>query len=797
MANETRDRVRSVGAACGLVLAVFAAPARADEVWVTPTYQQDLGGIGVASNVVWPVTAIGAVRFAWSVPDDMQTFQSAKIALIPGALASASNVNVFVCPAKNHDPVGLAGCFGPFAQPFNGPANQLLEVEIGPLIAAHLGTAGIHYVAVLAYTTPTTTTDHLVGLRFTYAPKLPTGVPTLAANTFTGTQTAPAFTGSFTGDGSGLTNLPVPGGAATLGANTFSGTQTAPAFSGNFSGSFTGNGAGLINVPFPPGAATLGANTFTATQTINGDVDLTGSIRKSGTPFLHAPGTGVNNLGAGLNALFNTTSGHDNVALGSSAGFNATTGSNNIYLGANVQGAAGESNTMYLGKPGVQTKTFIGGVRDVTTASADTLPVVIDPAGQLGTAPASLATLGANTFSGAQTAPAFAGDGSGLTNLPFPAGAATLGANTFSGTQIAPLFAGTFIGNGAGLFNLPFPAGAATLGANTFTATQTIDTGNLDLDASTTSAGNITKNGTLFLHNFGTDNTFMGITAGNTTTFGTGQNVGVGVLALRTNGTGSFNTAAGYKALNANTSGGLNTAVGWSALAAVTSGSQNVAIGSSALTTATIGAVNTAVGYSALSGNGTGTNNVAIGGFAGINATMASSNNIYLGANVTGTAGENNTMYLGKVGQQTKSFIAGVRGITTVNPDAVTVVIDSAGQLGTISSSARFKEDVHDMGAASRRLLQLRPVTFRYTQAFINGAKPIQYGLIAEEVAAVFPELAVRGADGQVETVHYETLNVLLLNELQKHEARADAQERRIEALEQLILELTAARAAN
>ena len=778
-----------MGAACGLALAVLSAPARADEVWVTPTYQQDLGGVGVASNVVWPVTAVGAVRFAWAVPDDMQTFQSAKIALIPGALASASNVNIFVCPAKNHDAVGIAGCFGPFAQPFNGPANQLLEVEIGPLVATHLGTAGTHYVAVLAYTTPTTTTDHLVGLRFTYAPKLPTGVPTLAANTFTGTQTAPGFLGSFTGDGSGLTNLPVPGGAATLGANTFSGTQTAPAF--------VGSGAGLTGLPFPAGAATLGANTFTATQTIanGGNLDLAGGITKSGTPFLHAPGTGVNNLGAGLNALFNTTSGHDNVALGSSAGFNATTGSNNIYLGANVQGVAGESNTMYLGKPGVQTKTFIGGVRDVTTASADTLPVVIDPAGQLGTAPASLATLGANTFSGTQTAPAFAGDGSGLTNLPFPSGAATLGANTFSGTQIAPLFAGAFIGNGAGLFNLPFPAGAATLGANTFTATQTIDTGNLDLDASTASAGNITKNGALFLHNFGTDNTFMGITAGNTTTFGTGQNVGVGVLALRTIGTGSFNTAAGYKALNANTSGGLNTAVGWSALAAVTAGSQNVAVGASALQVSA-GAVNTAVGYGALSANTTGSNNVAIGGGAGVNAT-AGSHNIYLGTNVGGTGGESNTMYLGKVGQQTKSFIAGVRGITTVNPDAIQVMIDSAGQLGTISSSARFKEDVHDMGEASRRLLQLRPVTFRYTQAFINGAKPIQYGLIAEEVAAVFPELAVRGADGQVETVHYETLNVLLLNELQKHEDRADAQERRIEALERTLLELTAARTAN
>src|SRR6185436_9701201 len=140
--------------------------------------------------------------------------------------------------------------------------------------------------------------------------------------------------------------------------------------------------------------------------------------------------------------------------------------------------------------------------------------------------------------------------------------------------------------------------------------------------------------------------------------------------------------------------------------------------------------------------------------------------------------------YLGKQSAVNKTFVAGIRGITTGVADAIPVVIDSNGQLGTISSSIRFKEDIHDMADASRRLLRLRPVTFRYTQAYINGAKPIQYGLIAEEVAEVFPELAVRGADGQVETVHYETLNVLLLNELQK-QARNDAdQAQRIEALE-------------
>jgi len=783
MAKETKSGFSpSSIAACWLAfITLVSVPARANEIWVTPTAQGDFG-LGVGADTVWPATGVGAARLAWAVPDDFQTFQSAAITLIAAATVTNSNLNIYVCPAQNRDTLGLSACFGPFAQAFSGPANQLIEVEIGPLIATHLGSAGTHYVAVLAFTTPTTFTDHLVGLRFRYTSKAPAGGPTLGANTYTGTQTAPAFSGSFTGNGAGLTNLPLPAGAATLGANTFTGTQTAPAFSGNFSGSFSGNGAGLINLPFPAGVATLGANTFTATQTINGDVDLTGSVTKSGTRFLHAPGTGVNNVGVGLDSLFNLTSGADNVAVGAGAGFNATTGSNNIYLGSGVQGVAGESSTMHLGQHGVQTKAFIGGVRNVTTGNSDALPVVIDSAGQLGTAPASIATLGANTFTGTQTAPAFAGDGSALTNLPVPAGVAALGANVFSGTQTAPLFSGAFVGNGAGLLNLPFPAGAATLLANTFTGTQTIDLGNVDLDPSTATTGNVTKNGSLFLHNFGSSNTFLGLLAGNTTMSGAGQNVAVGAQAFRTNVIGSQNVAVGFQALQNSTSAGLNTAIGGQALAAATSGSQNTAIGASALTKADAG-LNTAVGYAALANLVSGSNNVAVGGNAG-NGSLGS-NNIYLGANVNGVGGESNTMYLGKVGTQTKTLIAGVRGTTTVNNDAIPVVIDSSGQLGTISSSARFKEDIQDMGDASRRLLQLRPVTFRYIQPFANGTKPVQFGLIAEEVASVFPELAVRGADGHVETVHYETLNILLVNELQK-------QQRQIEALQQKLDELLA-----
>src|SRR3954466_10989107 len=112
MLNGTRGWFGSIGAVCGLMLAVFSAPVHADEVWVAPTYQQDFGGVGVASNTFWPVSAAGVVRLAWSVPNDLQTFQSAKVAIIPGAAAGASTLNVYVCAAQNHDLVS-SGCAGP------------------------------------------------------------------------------------------------------------------------------------------------------------------------------------------------------------------------------------------------------------------------------------------------------------------------------------------------------------------------------------------------------------------------------------------------------------------------------------------------------------------------------------------------------------------------------------------------------------------------------------------------------------------------------------------------------------
>src|SRR5207237_10165334 len=133
--------------------------------------------------------------------------------------------------------------------------------------------------------------------------------------------------------------------------------------------------------------------------------------------------------------------------------------------------------------------------------------------------------------------------------------------------------------------------------------------------------------------------------------------------------------------------------------------------------------------------NTTGSGNIAIGVNAALHVNGSNFANIHIGNE--GSANDLATVRIGD-NYHVKFFVGGVRGVTTASNDAVPVLIDSAGQLGTVNSSRRYKEDIHDMGDASRGLLRLRPVTFRYRKAFDDGSKPIQYGLIAEEVAEVY-----------------------------------------------------------
>lgn len=240
------------------------------------------------------------------------------------------------------------------------------------------------------------------------------------------------------------------------------------------------------------------------------------------------------------------------------------------------------------------------------------------------------------------------------------------------------------------------------------------------------------------------------------------NNTVVGYEALLSNTTGAYNTATGNQALYTNTMGYENLAAGNRALYSNTTGIDNNATGAGALYSNTTGSYNTADGYDALTNNGTGGNNIAIGYEAGYNLT--GSYNIDIG-NI-GATSDSGTIRIGTPGTQTSFYAAGIDGVTVSG--GVEVFINSSGQLGTVNSSLRFKEDVHDMGDASSAILRLRPVTYRYKQPYADGSKPIDYGLIAEEVAEVYPDLVVRGADGQIQTVQYQKLTPMLLNELQK-----------------------------
>lgn len=245
-------------------------------------------------------------------------------------------------------------------------------------------------------------------------------------------------------------------------------------------------------------------------------------------------------------------------------------------------------------------------------------------------------------------------------------------------------------------------------------------------------------------------------------------------LGPRTN----LNTAVGAGALRMNAAGGnSNTAIGASALQSNTTGASNVAVGSSALL-ANQGSQNVAVGLGALFNLATGSTNTAIG-FAAGSALVSGSNNIYVRPGSV-PAAESATIRIGG-GIQDRAFIGGVRGVSTGVNNAVTVVIDSAGQLGTISSTRRTKDDIADLGSASRQIFDLRPVQFRYRQAFADGSRPLQYGLIAEEVAPVLPALVATDETGQPASVKYHVLPTLLLAEVQRLERERAAIESLLE----------------
>ena len=350
--------------------------------------------------------------------------------------------------------------------------------------------------------------------------------------------------------------------------------------------------------------------------------------------------------------------------------------------------------------------------------------------------------------------------------------------------------------------------GVSSLVANR-TGNDNTATGNGALADNFTGSKNTATGAEALFANAADNNTATGYSALTHNTTGT-QNTANGVDALLSNTIGDSNTAAGFQALSKNVAGADNTAAGVDALLSNITGNSNTATGSNALQLNTAGSNNTATGLSALFSNGTGNNNtacgvsalasntsghdnlaagpfalfqnkmgsfnIALGSNAGVNLT--GSNNIDIGA--TGMAAESNTIRIGKSGTQKKTFIAGIRGVTVAS--GVGVIVGSSGQLGTVVSSARFKEAIKPMDKASAAILNLKPVTFRYKKE-VDPDKIPQFGLVAEEVEKVDPDLVIRDEEGKVSTVRYEAVNAMLLNEFLKEHKKVQELEKQIAAL--------------
>jgi hypothetical protein len=287
----------------------------------------------------------------------------------------------------------------------------------------------------------------------------------------------------------------------------------------------------------------------------------------------------------------------------------------------------------------------------------------------------------------------------------------------------------------------------------------------------------------LLFNTTGSDNTAVGVNAlANNASSLYNTAIGASALALGTHGihntaagygaltqnNGSMNTAVGSYALNDNLDGAGNTALGRGAMEIYTGGNWNTAVGGSALTGSlggnNIGDDNTAVGYSALLDTA-GSANTALGRDAGRLAATGSGN-VYIGAGMTGVQGESDTTY--------------VRNVYSSVTSARAVYVDSNNKIGTLSSSRRYKANIRPMNEASEAIYALKPVSFRY-KVEIEPTRPLSFGLIAEDVQKISPDLVTLDADGKVGSVRYDAVNAMLLNEFLKEHCKNEEQRRDIQ----------------
>jgi hypothetical protein len=562
------------------------------------------------------------------------------------------------------------------------------------------------------------------------------------------------------------------GGNRVLGipgtSNTFAGISAGNANASGSQNSFFGNSAGA-------------SNNSGASNSFFGSNAGSGNTSGGGNSFFGTD-AGVFTSTGNFNAFFGNQAGKNNTAsnnsfFGQNAGFGNTTGTFNSFFGlaagfANSEGfynsffgyRAGATNT----GPAASANSYFGNEAGENNSSGANNSFFGASAGQFNS------TGGGNSFFGS-TAGYFNTDG--INNSFFGIGAgfnnATSG-NSFFGfnagrantSGVNNAFFGGFSGqanNGSG--NSFFGRSAGALNTSGF---ENAFFGSSAGQSNTEACCNAFFGGNAgFANTMGTNNSFFGDGAGS-------DNV-----------SGSDNSFFGR---NAGTKSVVNNNAFFGSLAGAVNamGANNAFFGRKAGTANTSGSNNTFIGESAASANSNGSSNIVIGSVAGLNL-VSGNNNIYM---ANSGANESNTIRIGTEGTQTATFIAGINGIN-VNP-STSVVVNANGQLGVVLSSRRYKQDIRNMGDASSKLMLLRPVTFLYRPEYVAGDQTVQYGLIAEEVAKVYPDLVASGADGKPQTVRYNLLSTMLLNELQKQQLNLQTQARQLQSQAQQIASLSA-----
>ena len=590
-------------------------------------------------------------------------------------------------------------------------------------------------------------------------------------------QTQAFIAGVITGNGGGLTSVPMAGLTGTLADNQLS-TNIARLFIPNTATQAT---AGVvITSGFITGTTITNGGAGYAVASLVTVTDVTGSNAVITATVSNGVVTSLAIQNAGVNYSTNATltiappPNNSIQTFGSGvvfSGANTFINPNNTFAGSFTGNGAGLTNVNLTGLSAMSASENAANGYQALNANTTGIANTGD----------GYAALQNNTTGNENTADGFSAlqrNTTGSDNTAVGSGA--LPYNTSGGNNTA-------VGRWSLLFN-------STGGANTAEGAYSLE--------QNTTGNNNTANGEWALENnrTGSQNTASGQAALSDNTTG-GYNTANGYDALLNNTIGNYNTANGVDtlyanisgientadggyALYSNTNGSYNTGNGEDALHYNTSGSNNTANGFQSLFHNTTGSYNTANGINALYSNTTGINNIAEGYQAGYNI-ITGNNNIEIG-NV-GTTNDNNTIYIGTQGVQTNTSIAGIFGATTAS--GVPVYVTSSGQLGTLTSSARFKQDIQSMNNASEVLLSLHPVTFHYKSEIDPQAIP-QFGLVAEEVEKVAPDLVAHDDKGKIYTVRYEAVNAMLLNEFLKQHHQVEEQNTEIETLKQSVTEL-------